>query len=175
MQLKVDVEGSEMKEQRWTASKRRFERLGPTAATARGAPKCEFSPTDARSTGTHAWQRGEAWERAALPMHTPRSQSAVGGQSAFFSIKAWRDAKTPTQQPPTAPTADRRGLPLLDSLDTRSCPPAATMAAECGYLRRRRMRLAGAFQGSAQGQGEEVLGELSVSSKNIDRCGYKDE
>jgi hypothetical protein len=49
------------------------------------------------------------------------------------------------------------------------------MAAECGYLRRRRMRLAGAFQGSAQGQGEEVLGELSVSSKNIDRCGYKDE
>ena len=31
------------------------------------------------------------------------------------------------------------------------------------------------LQRPAQGQGEEVLGELSVSSKNIDRCGYKDE
>ncbi|GAK62309.1 uncharacterized protein PAN0_001c0509 [Moesziomyces antarcticus] len=171
MQRKVDVEGSEMKVQRWTASKRRIERLGRTAIRL-------LTPDKGDSSAGRALRNANF-----LPPMRANLQSAVKVHFSRFSL-----AGRPTQQPPTDPNSPHCSSPcrqlllcltLLEwHLSTDGNPggqPPLQRPSESEHHRRRSLRLTKVVQGSAQGHGEEMLGEprcernvLSVISTSTD-------
>ncbi len=205
MQRKVDVEGSEMKVQRWTASKRRIERLGRTAirlltpdkgdsSAGRALRNANFLPPmrgqQAHTPGKKRERRGSV-DCAALPMHTPRSQSAVGGQSAFFSIQPGGTphptAPNRPQQPPlqlamspAAALPDSAGVALVH----RRQPWRPTTSTATFRERASQEKIVEAHQGCPGfGPGSRrrdarrtsVREERAISHLHIDRCSDKDQ